>query len=105
MGQMAPTEEQEAAAARALAIWGAEMAATAALVEAVARQERTGLSSVEVMEEMVDLAAAQASALAPTLIHTALPETAALSEEAVTVVAVAVEAELSEAPSSMTAVR
>jgi hypothetical protein len=57
------------------------------------------------MEEMVDSAAALASASAQTLICTASPETGAVSEEAVTAVAVAVEAELWEAPSSMTTVR
>ena len=57
------------------------------------------------MEEMVVLVAARASASAPTLIRTANPGTEAVSEEAVTAVAVAVEAELSEAPSSIKAVR
>jgi hypothetical protein len=56
------------------------------------------------MEEMVDLAAAPASALAPRLMSTALPETRAVSEEVVMAVAVAVEVELSEAPSSIKAV-
>jgi hypothetical protein len=56
------------------------------------------------MEEMGDLAAAQASASAPTLIRTALPETGAVSEGVVTAVAVAVGVELSEAPSSIKAV-
>src|SRR5437899_3898381 len=84
---------------------GAAVVATAVLAAEVAAQGRSGPSSVALMEEMVDLAAAQASAWAPTLIRTALPETRPLSEEAVTAVAVAVGAELSEAPSSMTAVR
>jgi hypothetical protein len=53
------------------------------------------------MEEMVDLAAAQASASAPRLISTANPETEAVSEEVVTEVAVVVGVELSEAPSSI----
>ncbi len=102
---MVTTEEEAAAAALALARWGAEMVATADLAAAVLLPGRHGPSSVALMEEMVDLAAAQASASAPRLIRTALPVTKALSEEVVTAVAVAVEAELSEAPSSMTAVR
>jgi len=57
------------------------------------------------MEEMADLAAAQASASAPALICTALPETVVVSEGVVTAVAVAAGAELSEAPSSIKAVR
>jgi len=75
------------------------------LAAAVVVQGRSGLPSVAVMEEMVDLAAAQVSAWAQTLIRTVNPETRRHSEEVVTAVAVAVEAELSAAPSSMTAVR
>ena len=55
---------------------GAEVAAMAVLAAEGVPQGRTGLSLVARMEEMVDLAAAQASAWAPTLIRTALPETA-----------------------------
>src|SRR3954468_17891691 len=105
MGEMVTTAEVAAAAAPALARWEAEVVATAVLAVAVLVQGRPGLSSVALMEEMVDLAAALASVWAPTLIRTALLETEAPSEELVTVVAVAAEAELSAAPSSMTAVR
>ena len=55
----------------------AAVVAMADLAVAVAPQERTGLSSVAVMEEMADLAAAQASEWAPKLISTANPETEA----------------------------
>jgi hypothetical protein len=74
------------------------------LAAAVAPQDPIGLSSVAVMEEMVDLEAAQASASVLTLISTANPETLAVSEEVATAVAVAVGAELSEARSSTKAV-
>ena len=104
MEPMAPTAAVAPEAASAT-VEGAAVVATADLAVVVVVQGRSGLSSVALMEEMVDLAAAQASASAPTLIRTALPETRALSAEVVTAVAVAVVAEPSEAPSSMTAVR
>jgi hypothetical protein len=77
----------------------------AVLAAAVALQDPIGRSSVAVMEEMVDLEAAQASASGPTLTSTANPETLAVSEEVATVVAVAVGEEPSEARSSTRAVR
>src|SRR5215831_13294947 len=98
MGEMVTTEA--AAAPPALARWGAEVVATGDLAVVVVVRGRSSLSSAAVMEEMLDLAAAQALEWAPTLICTANPETRPLSEEAVTAVVVAVEAELSEAPSS-----
>ena len=91
--------------AKAVTSTRAEVAVMADLAAVVLAPERCGLPSLAVTEEMADLAAAQASALAPTLICTALPETEALSEEVATAVAVAEEVELSEAPSSMRAVR
>src|ERR1700741_5262816 len=100
MGQMVTTEAAAEAAAQALARWGAEMAATADLAVAVLLPGRPGPSSVALTGERVDLAAAQASASAPSLIRMALPETRALSAEVVTAVAVAVVGELSAAPSS-----
>jgi len=103
---MAPTAAA-AVEAEATSITHREAAvvATAVLAGAVAAQGRSGLSSVAVMEGMVDMAAAQASEWAPTLICTANLETRPLSEEVVTAVAAAVEAEVSEAPSSMRVVR
>src|SRR5579862_6101380 len=83
----------------------AAVAATAGLAAAGGPQEHSRRSSLAVMEEMADLAAAQASASAPVLICTALPETGGVSEGVETAVAVAAGVELSEAPSSIKAVQ
>ena len=101
---MAPMVAVGVAAAKAStsrAILGAAVVVMAVLAAAVAAQGPSGLSSVAVMEEMVDLEEAQASASAPTLMSTANPETRAVSVEVATAVAVAVEAEPWEAPSSI----
>ena len=103
MEPMAPTAVVEAGAATALPL-GAAAVATAGLAEEEPPQECSGLISLALMEEMVDLAAVQALASAQKLMSTALPETGAVSEEALTAVAVAVAVELSEAPSSIKAV-
>ena len=105
MEPMVPTEEEGAAeAATTITRRGAGVAVMADLAVAVVVQGRSGLSSVVRTEEMVDLAEERASAWAPTLIRTALPETGAVSEEVATAV-VAVGVELWEAPSSIKAVK
>jgi hypothetical protein len=108
MEPMAPTVAVGLAAASACqsrARTRAAVAATAGLAGAGAPQEQSSLPSLALMEEMADLAAAQASASAPALICTALPETGVVSEGVVTAVAVAAGVELSEAPSSIKAVQ
>ena len=110
MEPMAPTAAVAVAAVlahptMAVATMRAVVVVMADLAAEVEAQGQSARSSVAVMEGTVDLVAAQASASAPTLICTANRETGDVSEEVVMAVAVAVEAELWEAPSSMTAVR
>ena len=92
-----------ATARRPMAFPGAAVGGMAVLAVAVAPLDRTGLSSQAVMEEMVGLAAAQASGSAPKLIRTANPDSRAASEEVATAVVVAAGVELWEAPSSIKA--
>ena len=92
-----------ASAPRPTALSGAAVEGMAVMAVAGAPQGRTGLSSVAVMEEMVDLAVVQASGSAPKLIQTALPESQAVSEEPATAVVAEVGVELSEARSSIKA--
>jgi len=94
-----------ATAPRPMAFPGAAVGGMAVLAAAAAPQDRTGLSSLAVMEEMVDLAVAQASGSAPRLIRTANPDSRAVSEGVATAVVVAEGVELWEAPSSIKAVQ
>ena len=92
-------------ARRPMAFLGAAVGGMAVLAVAVAPQERSGLSSLAVMEEMVGLAAAQASESAPRSIRTANLDSRAASEEVATAVVVAAGVERWEAPSSIKAVQ
>jgi hypothetical protein len=87
---MAPTVAVGVAVAKASTPKASPGAAVVVMaVLAGAAQDPNGLSSVAVMEEMEDSAAAQASASVPTLTCTANPDSRAVSEEVATAVAVA----------------